>query len=149
MPRPRPTCRDTSATSAARSTIRRRLCNALLLACAFAQPAGAGEVIAHPSVNLSASEIRDVYLGEIQFSGRVKLVPVDNASVQADFLSKVLQSDERKYAARWTRKTFREGLAAPAVKRNDAEVIDFVRATPGAVGYIKGSAPGMAALETF
>ncbi len=115
----------------------------------MAQAACAGEVIAHPSVTLSGNEIRDVYLGEIQFSGRVKLVPVDNRSVQAEFLSKVLQSDERKYAARWTRKTFREGLAAPPVKNSDAEVIAFVRATPGAVGYIKGSAPGMAALEKF
>lgn len=122
---------------------------ALLLAVSVAQSAGAGEVIAHPSVSLNADEIRDVFLGEKQFAGRVKLVPVDNSSVQAEFLSKVLQSDERKYAARWTRKSFREGLGAPSVKGSDAEVAAFVRATPGAIGYVRGTASGVQVLEKF
>jgi hypothetical protein len=111
--------------------------------------ASAGEVIANLSVELSAPEIRDVFLGEKQFAGNLKLVPVDNGSAQAEFLSKVLQSDERKYAARWTRKTFRDGLSAPAIKGSDAEVIAFVRATRGAVGYINGSATGVKVLEKF
>jgi ABC-type phosphate transport system substrate-binding protein len=115
----------------------------------MAQCACAGEVIAHASVNLNSDEIRDVFLGEKQFSGRIKLVPVDNSSAQAEFLSKVLQSDERKYAARWTRKSFREGLAAPSVKGSDAEVTAFVRATPGAIGYVKGKASGVQVLESF
>jgi ABC-type phosphate transport system substrate-binding protein len=115
----------------------------------LAQFACAGEVIAHASVNLNSEEIRDVFLGEKQFSGRVKLMPVDNSSARAEFLSKVLQSDERKYAARWTRKSFREGLVAPSVKGSDAEVIAFVRATPGAIGYVKGTANGVQVLESF
>jgi ABC-type phosphate transport system substrate-binding protein len=109
----------------------------------------AGEVIANAAVVLSADEIRDVFLGEKQFAGSLKLVPVDNSSLQGEFLSKVLQSDERKYAARWTRKSFREGLAAPAVKGSDAEVIAFVRATPGAVGYVSSGAAGVKVLEKF
>ncbi len=121
----------------------------LVLAAAVAQSAGAGEVIANASVSLNADEIRDVFLGEKQFSGRVKLVPVDNSSLQAEFLSKVLQSDERKYAARWTRKSFREGLAAPSVKGSDAEVAAFVRATPGAIGYVRGHVEGVQVLEKF
>ena len=121
-----------------------------LAVCALASSlACAGEVIAHASVSLNADEVRDVFLGEKQFSGRVRLVPVDNSSVQAEFLSKVLQSDQRKYEARWTRKSFREGLAIPSVKGSDAEVIYFVRATPGAIGYIRGSATGVKVLEKF
>ena len=83
------------------------------------------------------------------FAGNLKLVAVDNASLHAEFLSKVLQSDERKYAARWTRKSVRDGLAAPAVKGSDAEVIAFVRATPGAVGYVSNNAAGVKVLEKF
>lgn len=121
-----------------------------LVTCALASHlACAGEVIAHASVSLNADEIRDVFLGEKQFSGRVRLVPVDNSSAQAEFLSKVLQSDARKYAARWTRKAFREGLAIPSVKGSDAEVVSFVRDTPGAIGYIKGGATGVQVLEKF
>ncbi len=121
----------------------------LALGALVCQVAGAGEVIANLEVVLNADEIRDVFLGEKQFVGKLKLVPVDNSSLQAEFLSKVLQSDERKYAARWTRKSFREGLAAPAIKGSDAEVIAFVRATPGAVGYVNSGGVGVKVLERF
>ncbi len=109
----------------------------------------AGEVIAHPSVSLSSEEIRDVFLGEKQFAGTLKLVPVDNTAIQTEFLSGVLQTDAQKYAARWTKKTFREGLAAPARKGSDAEVVEFVRTTPGAVGYVSRPRPGVKVLERF
>ena len=122
---------------------------ALICAALATQGALAGEVIAHLSVVLDAAEIRDVFLGEKQFSGSLKLVPVDNRTLQAEFLAKVLQSDERTYAARWTRKSFREGLAAPAVRGNDAEVIEFVRATRGAIGYVATSVEGVKVLEKF
>ncbi len=127
-----------------------RLGLTLLLLLVLALPtARAGEVIAHPSVVLDADEIRDVYLGEKQFAGAIKLVVVDNRALQTEFLAKLLQTDERKYAARWTRKSFREGLAAPTLKGSDAEVIAFVRATPGALGYVSTSAGGVKVLERF
>jgi ABC-type phosphate transport system substrate-binding protein len=112
----------------------------LALGCGAA-PALAGEIIAHPSVSLSAEEIKELYQGDKQLAGSLKLVPVENASQQADFLTKVLQSDAAKYTARWTKKGFREGLTAPASKGSDAEVIAFIKATPGAVGYV-GSGGG-------
>ena len=76
-------------------------------------------------------------------------LPVDNDVVQTEFLAKVLQTDRQKYIARWTKKTFREGLPAPLSKGSDAAVIAFVRATPGAVGYISGKAHGVKLLEKF
>ena len=111
--------------------------------------AEAGEVIAHESVTLTADEVRDVFLGEKQFSANLRLIPVDNDVVQTEFLAKVLQTDRQKYIARWTKKTFREGLPAPLSKGSDAAVIAFVRATPGAVGYISGKAHGVKLLEKF
>lgn len=102
--------------------------------------AQAGELIAHPSVTLDASDIRDVYLGEKQFDGRLRLVPVDNAAAHDEFLAAILQTNQRNYEARWARKTYREGLRAPLLKDGDAEVQSYVRSTPGAVGYLSGSA---------
>jgi ABC-type phosphate transport system substrate-binding protein len=122
---------------------------AVLLAALLHVQSHAGEVIAHPSVDLSPDEIRDVFLGEKQLAGNLKLVPVDNSAIRSEFLSKVLQTDERKYAARWTKKSFREGLAAPVVKGSDAEVKAFVKSTPGAVGYVSGPSSGMKVLENF
>lgn len=112
-------------------------------------PAQAQVVIAHPSVELTADQVRDLFLGEIQYSGRLRLVPVDNRDLQPEFLSRVLQTDERKYAARWTRKTYREGIAAPDIRAGDAEVAAFVRRTPGAVGYVSSPTPGVKILHAF
>lgn len=117
---------------------------------AGASAAGAGEVIVHPSVKLGPHEVRDVYLGERQLVGDLRLVPVDNSAAQEAFLAAVLQTNLRNYSARWTRKTFREGLRAPAVKGSDAEVMSFVRATPGAIGYLSGSAgAGVVVIDGF
>jgi ABC-type phosphate transport system substrate-binding protein len=79
----------------------------------------------------------------------VKLVPVDNASQQADFTAKVLHIDPSKYAAHWTKKAFREALTAPAIKGSDAEVIAWVKSTPGAVGYVAGPSAGVKVLLKY
>lgn len=112
-------------------------------------PARAGEVIAHPSVTLSADEVKELYLGDKQLAGSVKLVPIENAAEQAVFLAKVVQADAAKYAARWTKKAFREGLTAPGVKSNDAEAIAFVKATPGAVAYVGAASSGVKVLQQY
>jgi len=115
---------------------------ALLMALAGAQ-AQSVIVVSHPSISLTAAEVRDVFLGEKQLAGATKLVPVDNSSLQEQFLGKLIHLDLAKYGSVWTKKSFREGLTAPAVKGSDAEVLDFVRRTPGAVGYVKASAAGV------
>jgi hypothetical protein len=120
-----------------------------LAALAAPDPACAGELIAHASVNLTVDEVRDVYLGEQRFAGNLMLVPVDNIVARPEFLAKVLQTDERTYALRWRRKSSREGLAAPALLRSDAEVNAFVGATPGAVGYVNKRAGRVKILAEF
>ena len=62
---------------------------------------------------------------------------------------KVLQTDVAKDSARWTKKAFREGLVAPAVKGSDAPVTAFVKATPGAVGRVAGPSSGVKVLQTY
>jgi len=119
-----------------------------LLACAtagliaLAPEAYAGDlfVIANSGTTVSSAEVRGIYLGEKQFAGPVKLVPVDNSAVQEQFLSKVMSMEVAKYNASWTKKSFRDGVNPPAVKGSDAETIEFVKTTAGAVGYV-GSAP--------
>ncbi len=91
-------------------------------------------------VALTVPEMRDVFLGEKQFAGTVKLVPVDNSSIQADFLDKVMKMDATKYSTAWTKKSFRDGATAPPVKGSDGEVVEFLKHTAGACGYL-GSAP--------
>ncbi len=122
-----------------RSTVAAALCLAAL--CAPARAVGL-VFITNPAVTLSADEVRDVFMGEKQMAGATKLVPVDNASAQDAFLAGVIKLEPAKYATVWTKKAFRDGLNPPALKATDAEVADFVRRTPGAVGYVKTAPSG-------
>ena len=112
-------------------------------------PGRALDVIANESLTLTADEIRDTFLGEKLLVGTVKLVPVDNTSIQKEFLSKALQTDTDKYYARWSRKVYREGLTVPVAKGTDAEVTAFVKATPGAVGYVSKATRGVKILQSY
>ena len=118
----------------------------LTLAVAGAQ---AGDVIAHPSVSLSADEVKELFQGDKQLLGSVKLVPVDNAAVQPEFAAKVLHIEVPKYTSLWIKQSFREGLNAPAVKSNDAEVVAFVKSTPGAVGYVSVAPAGVRVIARY
>jgi ABC-type phosphate transport system substrate-binding protein len=105
--------------------------------------AGDVVIIANYGVNLSADDVRDIFLGEKQFAGSTKLTPVDNAILQESFLSKFLQISSAKYSSTWTKKAFRDGLIAPAIKSGDAEVIEFVKRTHGAIGYVSSAPAGV------
>jgi hypothetical protein len=123
-----------------------------MLALALSVPLGAvaGEVIAHPSVRIDPADVRDVYLGERQLAGDLRLMPADNLAAHEHFLAAILQTTVRSYEARWKRKTFREGLPPPPMKGSDAEVMSYVRSTPGAIGYLAGTAgPGVIVLDRF
>lgn len=98
--------------------------------------AGDVYVVAQPSLTLSADEVRDAYLGDKQMAGGTRIVPLDNAAQQKDFLDRVLKLDPGKYNAIWVKKGFRDGLNPPAVKGSDADVIATVRSNPGAIGYV-------------
>jgi hypothetical protein len=126
-----------------------RGCGLLLLLSVAATAAWAGEIIAHDTVELGVAEVREVYLGERQFQGNLRLVAVNNAAVFDRFLGAVLQSDARHYASRWMRKSFREGMVPPEMMGSDAEVTAFVKATPGAVGYVDKASSGVKVLERF
>jgi hypothetical protein len=93
-------------------------------------------LIAHKGVTLKASEVREVYLGDREFDGKVHITPVENGSVGNAFVAKVLQMEPDRYTKLWLKKSFREGLTRPQRWATDSEVSAFVARTPGAVGYV-------------
>ena len=97
-------------------------------------------VVTRADVKLAAGDIREIYLGDKEFSGNVRLVTVDNQAAQAEFAAKVLAMGLDRYNTLWTKKAFRDALNPPAVKATDSEVLDFVKRTRGGVGYLS-SAP--------
>lgn len=122
------------------------LCGALL-----AVPALGGElyVIGNNALNLSGADVRDVFLGDKQMADGVKLVPIDNAALQGEFLGKVVKVDAAKYGTIWAKKGFRDGLNPPPVKSGDAEVIAAVKATPGGVGYVSSKPAALKVLQKY
>lgn len=124
-----------------------------VITAALASPllAFAGDVfvVAHSSVNLSADEVRDVFVGEKQSAGSVRLVVLDNGSAQGDFLAKVVKVDAAKYASIWAKKGFREGINPPAVKGGDAEIIAAVKGTPGAIGYVSKAPADVKVIQKY
>src|SRR3989338_5291429 len=118
-----------------------RFFSAVLLALSLSQVAYSADVvvISNSGTTLSAGEVKDIFLGEKQFAGSTKLIPVDNAALQESFLSRFMQMDAAKYNGIWTKKSFRDGLTPPAVKLGDAEVVDYVKRTSGAIGYVSSA----------
>jgi ABC-type phosphate transport system substrate-binding protein len=100
-------------------------------------------VIAHPSVGaLNASTLQRLYTGRaIEVDGRpVTVVNAPAGSpLRARFLESVLEMDDQKYIAYWiVRRHIGKGAPPPELK-TAAEVIEFVRQTPGGIGYIAAS----------
>lgn len=121
-------------------------------AAATLVPAVAGAdifLIANRDLAITPDEAREVYLGEKQLAGAVKLVPFDNSAAQAEFLSKVFTMDAGKYSTLWAKKGFREGLNPPAVRGSDAEIVAAVRSTPGGLGYVTAEPSGVKVLKKY
>ena len=100
-------------------------------------------VISHAATPIESGDIKDIFRGDKRFAGPTKLIPIDNGPAQGAFLSDVMSMDAARYNTIWTKKSFREGLIPPTVKSGDREVIDFVRKTPGAIGYVSSQPSGV------
>jgi len=93
-------------------------------------------VIANNALELKPEEIRNVFLGQKEIIGHIKVTPIDNAALREEFLRRALNMNSLKYITIWTKKGFRDGVNPPLQQFGDAEVISTVKSTPGAVGYV-------------
>ena len=106
-------------------------------------------LIAAPGLTLSAKDVKDVYLGKKTFSGSTQLVPVGNAVGFVEFMERVLGVTPVKFESTWSKKTFQDGLNPPKLLMSDTAVINFVKATPGAIGYVSRAPAGVTVIESF
>jgi hypothetical protein len=93
-------------------------------------------VVTNSDMKLSSGDIREIYLGDREFNGSIRFVPVDNQAAQADFAAKVLTMAVDRYNTLWIKKSFRDALNPPVQKATDLEVLEFVKKTQGAIGYV-------------
>ena len=93
-------------------------------------------IICNVQPSITAADVRDLFVGEKQFAGALKLVPIDNSAAQALFLDRILKMTAAKYSVTWIKKSFRDGINPPVVAGSDAEAVATVRRTPGACSYV-------------
>ena len=121
----------------------------LLLATVIAWPGYADVYVISNTSGLTVADVKDIFLGEKGFVGSTKLEPIDNSSLQAEFLSKAMQMDAGKYNSAWAKKSFRDGVNPPAVKGSDIEVLQYIRSNPAAVGYVTSAPADVKVITKF
>ncbi|WP_232540119.1 hypothetical protein [Azohydromonas aeria] len=107
-------------------------------------PTGAADegvaVIGHVAArSLDAETLKRIYTGRtIELDGQA-LRPVNLEAghpLRRRFLAAVLQQSEDEYEAYWTVRRYIGKGAPPRELAGSAAVVDYVRRTPGAIGYI-------------
>ncbi len=99
---------------------------------------------ANPLSELSSADVAGLFLKRIaRFPGGGPAVPVDQAKGSATrgaFSRKLLGRPASAVDAYWQQQIFAGGELPPAVKPSDDDVVAFVKATPGAIGYVSAGA---------
>jgi ABC-type phosphate transport system substrate-binding protein len=92
-----------------------------------------------PLTQVSSTELADIYLGQEEVVGNVRLKPIDqndNQEIRGVFLKKILRMTHEAYINHWNHRLFREGGIPPLLKSDSAEVIRTVKEKQGAIGYV-------------
>jgi len=129
---------------------KRKLTRLVLLAALLAPGAAAAAeflVVANPSISvttLSRGDASRLFLrGSTQWPNGEHVKPVDlpkGSPVRAAFTKEILGRSMGAIEQYWTQSVFSGRAVPPPEKRTDAEVIAYVRETPGAIGYVSTGA---------
>ena len=93
---------------------------------------------------LPAADVTNIFLKKTaRFPGGTAAVPVDQAkgsAVRGAFSKSVLGRPAGAVEAYWQQQIFAGGELPPSTKASDDDVVAFVKATPGAIGYVSSGA---------
>lgn len=94
--------------------------------------------------SLNAAELSKMFLGKTpRWPSGMTVVPVDlaQAGAREAFSQAVHHKSVAAVRAYWQQQIFSGRGVPPVEKASNDEVLDFVRATPGAVGYVAAGTP--------
>ena len=101
---------------------------------------------------LDADTLQKIYLGKVvEVDGR-PVVPVNLAKgnvLRTAFMQQVLAQDDDKFIAYWTVRRYIGKGSPPREFATIEEQLEFLRKTPGAVGYLEESAETKQGLKTL
>lgn len=108
---------------------------------------GAEVIITHPgnaAASVSKDDLDAIYQGKKANwpDGAKIVVVVQEGAIHESFLKTYIGKTPAQFAATWKKIVFTGKAKAPQECKDDAALIAFVAATPGAIGYVaEGSAP--------
>ena len=98
----------------------------------------------HPVTSLSKSHVSQLLLQKgTQWDSGLKVLPVDqtdSASVREKFSKAVHGKSVSAVKSYWQKSIFSGRDVPPPEKASDRAVIDYVKANPGAIGYVSAGA---------
>ncbi len=116
---------------------------ALVLTVAVSAPGDGLAIVVHPASRLdtvSRTELSKIFLGRLRtWSDGSPAVPVDqlpDRPVRERFSRQILGRSVVNVEVYWKRMIFSGRGIPPDELRDDQQVLEFVRRTPGAVGYV-------------
>lgn len=96
-------------------------------------------VIAHPDVRqIDSNTTQKIFTGKVIKVGGVNVTPVNlkPGKLRDQFMREIMDSTDEKYIAYWTVRRYIGKGTPPKEVDDTASMIEFVRTTPGAIGYI-------------
>jgi ABC-type phosphate transport system substrate-binding protein len=88
---------------------------------------------------ISRDQLRDIFTGaRTRFGDGSRAVPVllKGGPVHEVFLSRMIGDNPDEFRVRWRRAVFTGQGAMPKEFQSEAALLDYVSATPGAIGYV-------------
>ncbi len=132
-----------------------RLMLIALGACSSAPVAAAGAlmVLAHADTPaLSEDTLQKIYLGKVvEVDGR-PIIPVNLAKgnvLRKTFMERILAQDDDKFIAYWTVRRYIGKGSPPREFASVEQQMEYLRTTPGAVGYFDDSVEVKPGLKTI
>ncbi len=120
-----------------------RTIQTILLSIIFSSTAHAGFVIVANSDSglneMSVAELKKVYLKKIPTLPNGKsatVVGLTKGNARDEFLKTVLRKSESNLNSYWSRLMFSGRADSPRLFKTNSEVLDYIRSTPGAIGFV-------------
>lgn len=99
----------------------------------------------NPVNGITRAEAANYFLGKATMwvsGGKILVVDQKKSTpAGAAFLKKIVKMEESSFKNLWVEKMLSGEAVPPVTKNSDAEVLEYVKANPGAIGYISSSSP--------
>ena len=95
-----------------------------------------------PLTEISEVQIKDIYLGHLQFIKNLRIVPLHyrESGIKEAFLSRFLDTTSKEYRRYWISKSFQDGIIPPPSLDDFRQINANVKLLPGAIGYLPEAA---------